>query len=33
VHTVRSCIRDVYSKLEVHSKSAAVARAIREHLA
>jgi DNA-binding NarL/FixJ family response regulator len=32
VHTVRSCIRDIYGKLEVHSKSAAVARAIREQL-
>ena len=32
VHTVRSCIREIYAKLEVHSKSAAVARAIREQL-
>lgn len=32
VHTVRSSIREIYAKLEVHSKSAAVARAIREQL-
>ncbi len=32
VHTVRSCIRAIYEKLQVHSKSAAVARAIRERL-
>ncbi|MFN7942816.1 MAG: response regulator transcription factor [Thermoanaerobaculia bacterium] len=32
VHTVRSCIRSIYDKLQVHSKSAAVARAIRERL-
>ena len=32
VNTVRSCIRAVYEKLQVHSKSAAVVRALRERL-
>jgi DNA-binding NarL/FixJ family response regulator len=32
VHTVRSAIRSIYDKLQVHSKAGAVARAIREQL-
>jgi DNA-binding NarL/FixJ family response regulator len=32
VHTVRFHLRSVYSKLEVHSKSEAVAKALRERL-
>jgi DNA-binding NarL/FixJ family response regulator len=32
VHTVRSAIRSIYDKLQVHSKAGAVARAIRERL-
>lgn len=32
INTVRSYIRSVYEKLQVHSKSAAVARALRERL-
>ena len=32
VHTVDSHVRNVYSKLEVHSRSAAVAKALRERL-
>jgi DNA-binding NarL/FixJ family response regulator len=32
VHTVRFHLRSIYSKLEVHSKSEAVAKALREGL-
>jgi DNA-binding NarL/FixJ family response regulator len=32
VHTVRSAIRSIYEKLQVHSKAAAVSRALRERL-
>ena len=32
VHTVRFHLRGIYSKLEVHSKSEAVAKALREGL-
>ena len=32
IETVRSHIKNIYTKLQVHSKSQAVAKAIREHL-